>query len=100
MQNAVDHAFPRDGDRSDVEGRVGPAAASTSELVVEVIDDGVGLPPGFSLETSKGPRPVDRAGARDRRARRLDRAGPAPGDSGGTHVRLRVPLAQSAPVEL
>jgi two-component sensor histidine kinase len=53
MQNAVDHAFPSDG--QGPEGRVVVRLdRSTDELAVDVIDDGVGLPTGFSLERSKG----------------------------------------------
>ena len=44
------------------------------ELRVDVVDDGVGLPAGFSLEQSIGPRAVDRAHAGDQRAGGLDRA--------------------------
>jgi two-component system, sensor histidine kinase PdtaS len=53
MQNAVDHAFPaRDG---RVEGSVELSLArDDAALVVEVIDDGVGLPEGFSLDASRG----------------------------------------------
>ncbi|MCZ7524996.1 MAG: sensor histidine kinase [Acidimicrobiia bacterium] len=54
MQNAVDHAFPRrDGEplKGHVEVRL---ARSGDELVVDVVDDGVGLPEDFSLERSMG----------------------------------------------
>jgi two-component sensor histidine kinase len=54
MQNAVDHAFPRDGE-GPVKGHVHVRLArEAGELVVDVVDDGVGLPPGFTLEGSKG----------------------------------------------
>jgi two-component system, sensor histidine kinase PdtaS len=54
MQNAVDHGYPRIGDQP-VEGRVlVRMARSDDELVVDVIDDGVGLPAGFSLDGSAG----------------------------------------------
>jgi two-component sensor histidine kinase len=60
LQNAVDHAFPelRDDDvdpASDAEHRVTIRLDRTDDdVVVEVRDDGVGLPPGFSVETSRG----------------------------------------------
>jgi two-component sensor histidine kinase len=54
MQNAVDHAFPRAAD-GPTEGRVRiHLARAADELVVDVVDDGVGLPPGFSLDERKG----------------------------------------------
>jgi two-component sensor histidine kinase len=50
MQNAVDHAFP--------EGRPGRVVVrlgrTVDHVVVDVIDDGIGLPTAFSLEASKG----------------------------------------------
>jgi two-component sensor histidine kinase len=46
LQNAVEHAFP-----PGAEGRVRVVfAREPASLVVEVADDGVGLPPGFELE--------------------------------------------------
>jgi two-component sensor histidine kinase len=57
LQNVVDHAYP--GERTP-DGRGGPGhvaielANDGSELRVKVVDDGCGLPPGFSVETSKG----------------------------------------------
>jgi two-component sensor histidine kinase len=53
VQNAVDHAFPR------IDGRVTGTvrihlARDDGELVVDVVDDGVGLPPGFSIEGTTG----------------------------------------------
>jgi two-component system, sensor histidine kinase PdtaS len=50
MQNAVDHAFP---DRR--EGHVTVRLArSDDHVLVDVSDDGVGLPTGFSLDSSRG----------------------------------------------
>jgi two-component sensor histidine kinase len=50
MQNAVDHAFP--------EGRPGRVVVrlrrTDDHVIVDVIDDGIGLPPTFSLDASKG----------------------------------------------
>jgi two-component system, sensor histidine kinase PdtaS len=53
MQNAVDHAFPFDGDRTEGNVRV-HITRDGDTLLVEVFDDGVGLVEGFSLETSRG----------------------------------------------
>jgi two-component sensor histidine kinase len=54
MQNAVDHAFPA-GQVRGVEGRVRVMLARDGDdVVVEVADDGVGLPAGFDLEGSSG----------------------------------------------
>lgn len=51
LQNAVEHGFPvgSEGGRVTVD-----LAASSQQLVVSVHDDGVGLPPGFDLDTSSG----------------------------------------------
>ena len=57
MQNAVDHAFHHDDDDPDAHARglvTVRLARSDENVVVEVIDDGAGLPEGFSLEGSKG----------------------------------------------
>ena len=54
MQNAVDHAFPSDGQRPR-DGRVQVRLRrAPDELRVDVVDNGVGLDPSFSLESSKG----------------------------------------------
>jgi two-component sensor histidine kinase len=54
LQNAVDHAFPHDdGEDGDepVRGSVAVRLSrSREDLVVDVIDDGVGLPEDFSLD--------------------------------------------------
>ena len=56
MQNAADHAFPR------ADGRSGPRIGNVSVRVarddgvveVDVVDDGIGLPQGFTIERSSG----------------------------------------------
>jgi two-component system, sensor histidine kinase PdtaS len=100
MQNAVDHAFPRDG-AGPTEGSVHVRLARLgSELVVEVIDDGVGLPPGFTVESSKGlGLSIVQALVNGELGGSME-LGPSARDTGGTHVTLRVPLAPSAPVDL
>jgi two-component sensor histidine kinase len=53
LQNVVEHAYP--GEEGPVEGTVDVALETDGrELTVTVTDDGVGLPPGFSLEASTG----------------------------------------------
>ncbi|MEX0666213.1 MAG: sensor histidine kinase [Acidimicrobiia bacterium] len=54
MQNAVDHAFPRSAG-GPAEGRVQiHLAREGDELLVDVADNGVGLPSGFVLDERKG----------------------------------------------
>lgn len=97
MQNAVDHAFPhRDGRVS--EGRVCVRVARHDDvLLVEVADDGVGLPAGFSLDGARGlglsivqSLVTSELGG----SIEFDDAEP------GTRVRLRVPLQRPQPAEL
>jgi two-component sensor histidine kinase len=96
MQNAVDHAFSRSDDRRAA-GRVRVCLArEDDELVVDVIDDGVGLPPDFSLDRARGLGlsivhalvTAELGGSIELRA-----------NSPGTRVHLRVPLRQAEPVE-
>ncbi|MGI9119874.1 MAG: sensor histidine kinase [Acidimicrobiales bacterium] len=56
LQNAADHAYPLDaGPASTVPGNVLVELDNDGErLVVRVVDDGVGLPAGFALETARG----------------------------------------------
>ncbi len=59
MQNAVDHAFPHaEGDEDADTPVTGHVMVRLSrrrqDVLVEVIDDGVGLPEGFSLDQAKG----------------------------------------------
>ena len=50
MQNAVDHAFPEE-EGDTVEGHVSVRLGRDgNELLIQVIDDGIGLPEGFSLD--------------------------------------------------
>jgi two-component system, sensor histidine kinase PdtaS len=56
LQNAVDHAFPQpcDGSRPD-EGTVVVTLENDGEVLrVGIVDNGVGVPEGFSLEGSTG----------------------------------------------
>ncbi|MEX2659990.1 MAG: histidine kinase N-terminal domain-containing protein [Acidimicrobiales bacterium] len=53
LQNTVDHAFP--GQRGVEEGHVEVHLSNDGgALVLRVVDNGVGLPPGFSVASSKG----------------------------------------------
>jgi two-component sensor histidine kinase len=100
MQNAVDHAFPRDSAEPVAGNVVVRLARLDGELVVEVTDDGVGLPGGFSVDTSKGlGLSIVQALVSGELGGSLE-LGPGGRDGSGTHVRLRVPVAPSAPVEL
>jgi two-component sensor histidine kinase len=95
MQNAVDHAFP-EGSGPD-EGHVTVRLArDDTELVVDVVDDGVGLPAGFSLEGSGG------LGLSIVHALVTTELGGSIElhDEQGTRVHLRVPLDQAELVDL
>ena len=100
MQNAVDHAFPRGGELP-IKGHVHVRLArDDGELAVDVADDGVGLPEGFTLEGSKGlGLSIVQALVTSELGGAID-LGPGSGDDHGTRVRLRVPLAPSTPVDL
>jgi two-component system, sensor histidine kinase PdtaS len=96
MQNAVDHAFPVDeGGESEGHVRV-RLRRGEGELAIDVIDDGVGLPPGFTLEQSRGLGlsivqglvTSELGGSLELR------------DDDGTRVSLRVPLKPAGRVEL
>ena len=88
MQNAVDHAFP-DGDRRgrQVDGACSARDDETSRS--RCVDDGVGLPDGFSLEASRA--------SASRSCRRSSPASSAARSrcaaTTGTSVRVRVPVA-------
>jgi two-component system, sensor histidine kinase PdtaS len=100
MQNAVDHAFPRDSADPVAGNVIVRLARLDGELVVEVLDDGVGLPRGFSLDASKGlGLSIVHALVNGELGGSIE-LGPAERDGTGTHVRLRVPVAPSAPVDL
>jgi two-component sensor histidine kinase len=51
LQNAVDHGYPCDGDGGGV---MVTLENDGHELRLQVVDDGVGLPEGFSLEDASG----------------------------------------------
>jgi two-component sensor histidine kinase len=51
MQNAVDHAFPEGTQGAQVSVQL---HREDDHVVVDVVDNGAGLPPEFSLEGSQG----------------------------------------------
>ena len=96
MQNAVDHAFPAD-DHCPAEGHVRvELTRRDGELDVEVVDDGVGLPPDFSLESSRG------LGLSIVQGLVMSELGGSieMRDDHGTRVSLRVPLEPTAGLQV
>ena len=85
---------PRDDGDGPVEGHVlGPAGPRrTASSSSRCIDDGVGLPDGLLARRVEGPRAVDRAGARDRRAA-VDRSRCTTTRDGHRGAGCGVPLA-------
>jgi two-component sensor histidine kinase len=96
MQNAVDHAFPRVNDEP-IDGRVlVKLARGDDALVVEVLDDGVGLPPDFTLEHSRGlGLSIVHTLVTSELGGQIEMS-----NEEGTRVRLTVPLRQAERVEL
>ncbi len=96
LQNAVDHAFPRDGE-GPVKGHVHVRLArDAGELDVEVVDDGVGLPAGFTLEESKGlGLSIVQVLVDGELGGAIDLGPTVPPDEPGTRAHVRVPLAPS-----
>jgi two-component system, sensor histidine kinase PdtaS len=96
LQNAVDHAYPRELDLTDEPGRVrveidrnGPA------LLLRVTDDGVGLAEGFDLDksTGLGLSIVRTLVTSDLSGEISVRNGTGDGDRPGTRVQLRVTIS-------
>jgi len=96
MQNAVDHAFPVDefgAGEGHVRVRLG---RRPGELAIDVIDDGVGLPPDFTLESSRGlGLSIVQGLVTSELGGSLEVK-----DDHGTRVSLRVPLKPAERVEL
>src|SRR4051794_1772363 len=95
LQNAFDHAYP-EGVATDGAEVVLDLRRKDTELFVQVADDGVGLPAGFTLESSTGlglsivRTLVTSELAGSIELRTGDRAGARP----GTVVELRVPIPE------
>ncbi len=88
LQNTADHAFPEGGGGGEVRLRL---HRDGRDLVIEVIDDGEGLPAGFDLEAAGGlGLSIVRTLVTSELAGTIEMA-PA-GAGQGTCVRLRVPI--------
>jgi two-component sensor histidine kinase len=90
LQNAVEHGFPDNGSGRVREGSIlVRVAREGDEAVVDVVDDGVGLPPGFSPETASGlGLSIVRTLVQSELAGKITMK-----NEGGTRVHLRVPIA-------
>jgi two-component system, sensor histidine kinase PdtaS len=96
LQNAIDHAFPPTLDLQAEPGSVVVELRNDGErLQARVIDDGVGLPEGFSLDASIGlGLSIVRTLVTSELAGTISlERGTAGGDRPGTIVRLDVPVA-------
>jgi two-component sensor histidine kinase len=96
LQNAFDHAYP-EGKEIDAGEVVLRLQRERGALIVQVVDDGAGLPDGFDLETSMGlGLSIVRTLVTSELAGTIEvRGGSGEGDRPGTVVELRVPLDQS-----
>jgi two-component sensor histidine kinase len=95
MQNAVDHAFPQPDD-GPAQGKVRVGVRRESDmLIVDVVDDGIGLPRGFTLDRSRGlGLSIVHALVTGELSGSIEMR-----DDNGTHVQLRLPLRQAERVE-
>ena len=98
LQNTMDHAFPPAPDGSREAGHVCVEVANDGrQLDCRVIDDGAGLPDGFSLDSSPGlGLSIVRALVTSDLAGAIEMAAPVDGGP-GTVVELRVPLDAERP---
>jgi two-component sensor histidine kinase len=100
MQNAVDHAFPHDEDDEPVSGTVQVRLRrQAGEVDVEVVDSGVGLFEGFTLDGSKGlGLSIVQALVNGELGGTLDVGA---GDGGiGTRFHVRIPLATASATQV
>jgi two-component sensor histidine kinase len=98
LQNAADHAFPTDGDRDrDQPDTVRVELDNDGDnLVIRVIDNGVGVPEAFTIEKAKGlGLSIVRALVISDLQGTIDLFEPTDGTS-GTVVELRIPLTSVA----
>jgi two-component sensor histidine kinase len=101
LQNTVDHAFPA-GAPSEQGHVLLTMANDGAELVVRVVDDGVGLPTGFSVDSSKGlglsiVRSLVTSQVEGTITMRSRPLGVAPAWGGpGTEIEIRVPVIGGA----
>jgi two-component sensor histidine kinase len=93
LQNAFDHAYP-EGVATDGAEVVLDLRRTPDELNVQVADDGVGLPPGFSLEASTGlGLSIVRTLVNSELGGSIElRTGDGPAPRPGTVVEVHVPL--------
>ncbi|MDQ3947039.1 MAG: ATP-binding protein, partial [Actinomycetota bacterium] len=96
LQNAVEHGFPEGFDRKGKEGSVTVRVAREgAEAVIDVRDNGIGLPAGFSAESSNG---LGLSIVRTLVQTELNGSITMKSD-GGTWVHLRVPVAAAPRVD-
>ncbi len=95
IQNTADHAFPTDSDR-DRSDRVRVELEEDDHgIVVRVVDNGVGVPPNFSVATAKGlGLSIVRALVTSDLGGTIDLFEPP--DGPGTVVELRIPIEATA----
>jgi two-component sensor histidine kinase len=91
LQNTADHAFPTEGDPAHPCRVVVELSHPADELVVRVIDNGVGVPEGFTIEKATGlGLSIVRALVTSDLRGTIDLFEP-PDGSPGTIVELRIP---------
>jgi len=96
LQNAADHAFPPDGERAGDDRVVVELADEPDEVVIRVVDNGVGVPEGFSVEHAKGlGLSIVRALVTSDLRGTIDLYEPPDGGP-GTVVELRIPVDEIA----
>ena len=96
LQNVVDHAYPRDSTVDRGPGQVVIELSNDgAELRVRVVDDGCGLPPNFSIDTSTGlGLSIVRTLVTTELGGSIEMyAADGPPESPGTVVDIRVPLS-------
>jgi two-component sensor histidine kinase len=96
LQNAADHAFPTDGVRDRPDRVRVELDNDGTNLVVRVVDNGVGVPEAFTIESAKGlGLSIVRALVTSDLRGTIDLFEPVDGTS-GTVVELRIPLTSVA----
>jgi two-component sensor histidine kinase len=95
MQNAVDHAFLREDGKMRGSLTV-ILARGDGEILVDVVDDGVGLPPDFSIERSGG---LGLSIVQTLVTSELNGSMELAGEH-GTRVHLRIPLKKTGTASL
>lgn len=98
MQNAADHAFPNDGSSDGPrEGKVTiQLGREGDEVLMDVRDDGVGFPPGFTIEASTG---LGLSIVHALVTSELGGSIEITGDGGGAWTRIRIPAAPDPQAE-